>query len=83
MKVGRTDNRPININGTNFFVVALAHRLVTVYGLAATFFLQPLDGIIRINAQLFENEAGLIPEENLNICTGGALAAGTRSRVQA
>ena len=71
VKVGRTDNRPININGTNFFVVALAHRLVTVYGLAATFFLQPLDGIIRINAQLFENEAGFIPEENLNICTGG------------
>ncbi len=70
LKIGRSDGRPISINGTNFFVVALEHRLTTVYGLAGTFFLEALDGIVRINAQLFENEPGYIPDINFGItCT--------------
>ncbi len=53
---------------TNFFVISLEHKPVMVYGLAGTFFLEWLDGIVRLNAQLFEHEAGFIPQRNLNIC---------------
>ena len=49
------------------FPVEIVHDLTTVYGLAGTFFLEPIDSIVRINTQFFENEPGFIPEENLNI----------------
>jgi hypothetical protein len=77
-KIGYADNRPVQIGqptgtnpdgpGTNFFIVALQHQPVMVYGLAATFFEEHLDGIFRLNAQLFEHEQGFIPQTNLNIC---------------
>ncbi len=51
------------------FMVETVHQLTTVYGLAGTFFVEPLDGIIRLNAQFFENEPGFIPQYNLNIKT--------------
>jgi Protein of unknown function (DUF1302) len=54
---------------TTFFVISLEHKPVMVYGLAGTFFLEALDGIVRVNAQLFEHEAGFIPQTNLNICS--------------
>ncbi len=59
---------PLNINGTNFYVVSLEHKPVMVYGLAGTFFFEPLDSIIRLDAQFFEHEAGFIPQYNLRIC---------------
>jgi hypothetical protein len=59
---------PLNINGTNFFVVSLEHKPVMVYGLSGTFFSEWLDGIFRLNVQFFEHEAGFIPERNLNVC---------------
>ncbi len=68
VKVGREDNLPFAINGTNFFLVAIEHKPVMVYGLAATFFAEWLDGIVRLNAQLFEHEQGFIPQANLNVC---------------
>ena len=67
-KIGYANSQPININGTNFFVVALQHHPVMVYGLAGTFFSETLDGILRLNAQFFEHEQGFIPQTNLNIC---------------
>ncbi len=60
---------PVQINGQNFFIIALEHKPVMVYGLAGTFFSEWLDGIVRLNAQLFEHEASFIPERNLNICS--------------
>ncbi len=63
-----TPNVPLNINGTNLFVVALEHNPSMVYGLAGTFFSETLDGIFRLNAQLFEHEQGFVPQTNLNIC---------------
>jgi hypothetical protein len=59
----------ININGTNFYIVSLEHKPVMVYGLAGTFFFEPLDGIVRMDAQFFEHEAGFIPLKNIRICT--------------
>jgi hypothetical protein len=67
-KIGYANNQPININGTNFFIVALQHQPVMVYGLAGTFFSEALDGIFRLNAQLFEHEQAFVPQTNLNIC---------------
>lgn len=49
------------------FVVETVHDLTTVYGAAATFFFAPLDGIVRLEGELFENEPGFIPQYNLNI----------------
>jgi len=66
--------RPISIGHTdpaqrtNFYIVSIKHQPVMVYGVAGTFFLEPLDGIVRLNAQFFEHEAGFIPQTNLNIC---------------
>ncbi|MEO8604231.1 MAG: DUF1302 family protein [bacterium] len=67
-KLGYANSQPLNINGTNFFVVSLEHHPVMVYGLAGTFFSETLDGIFRLNAQLFEHEQGFVPQTNLNIC---------------
>ncbi len=75
-KIGYADNTPIQIGqpispqtpGTSFFIVGLEHKPSMVYGLAATFFEEHLDGIIRLNAQLFEHEQGFVPQTNLNIC---------------
>jgi len=58
----------LQINDANFYTVSLEHKPVMVYGLAGTFFFEPLDGIVRLNAQLFEHEAGFIPLKNLRIC---------------
>ncbi|GIW40523.1 MAG: hypothetical protein KatS3mg076_1100 [Candidatus Binatia bacterium] len=52
------------------FITEVVHDLTSVYGLAGTFFLEPLDGILRLEAEYFENEPGFIPQFNLNIrCT--------------
>ncbi len=53
---------------TNFFIISLEHKPVMVYGLAGTFFSEWLDGIFRLNAPVFEHEAGFIPEKNLRVC---------------
>jgi len=69
VKVGfQTSTQQLNINGTNFFPIALEHNPSMVYGLAATFFSETVDGIFRLNAQLFEHEQGFVPQTNLNIC---------------
>jgi hypothetical protein len=59
---------PIRINNTDFYIISLEHKPVMVYGVAGTFFAEPLDGIVRVNAQFFEHEAGFIPRLNLRIC---------------
>lgn len=55
------------INGQRINVTEIVHKLTTVYGLAGTAFAEPLDSIVRMNFQLFQNEPGFIPEENLGI----------------
>ncbi len=65
-------NRDINVvdsNGdaTQLFIVSTQRRLTSVYGIAGTFYSEWVDGIVRLNAQLFENEPGFIPSENLGI----------------
>jgi hypothetical protein len=59
---------PVRIGNRNFYIISLEHKPVMVYGLSATFFLEWLDGVMRINTQFFEHEAGFVPQTNLNIC---------------
>jgi hypothetical protein len=47
-------------------VTSLERRLESVMGLAATWYSQPLDGIIRTEAELFLDELAFIPSRNLN-----------------
>jgi hypothetical protein len=54
-------------NRQSMYIISLEHKPMMVYGLAGTFFLEQLDGIVRLNAQFFEHEAGFIPRKNLLI----------------
>jgi hypothetical protein len=45
----------------------LIHQLVPVVGLSNTFFFQPLNGIIRMEAEYFNHEPAFIPSANLLI----------------
>jgi hypothetical protein len=58
----------------------LERRLESVVGLSATWFNQMLNGIIRTELEYFIDEAGFIPEKNLNavaqLPTAAALAVG-------
>jgi Protein of unknown function (DUF1302) len=47
-------------------VTQLTRRLTDVYGVAATWFSEPVNGIIRTEAEFFHNEPGVIPDRNLN-----------------
>lgn len=47
-------------------VTLLARRLESVVGVAATWYSQPLNGIIRTEAEYFIDELAFIPDRNLN-----------------
>jgi hypothetical protein len=53
------------------FVTETVHKLTSVYGVADSFFFEPLDSIIRAEVEFFENEPGFIPEKNLGAGPGG------------
>lgn len=46
-------------------VTQLTRRLEDVYGVAATWFSEPVNGIIRTEAEFFHDEGGVIPSQNL------------------
>ena len=53
------------------FTTETVHRMTPVVGLADTFFLEPLDGIVRTEAEYFIGEPSFIPQQNLSIQQGG------------
>lgn len=56
------------VNGCRpILATELVHKLVPVIGVANTFFFQPLNGIIRMEAEYFNKEPGFIPSVNLLI----------------
>ncbi len=69
---------PIDTTGGTrpFFPVELVHQPVNVYGTAATFFAEPIDSIVRIEAEYFQDEASFIPNDNLNIRTNNNMFIG-------
>ncbi|HVN83950.1 MAG TPA: DUF1302 family protein [Candidatus Binatia bacterium] len=60
----------------NLFIVATQHKLTSVTGISNTFFFEPLDGIIRMEAEYFDNEPSFIP--NVNLALKNPLNSGGR-----
>jgi hypothetical protein len=48
------------------FLTVLDRRLESVVGLAATWYSQPLNGVVRTEAEFFIDELAVIPDRNLN-----------------
>ncbi|MBI1815533.1 MAG: DUF1302 family protein [Deltaproteobacteria bacterium] len=57
------------------FVTQTVHTLTGVVGAADTFFLEPLDSIVRLEGEFFMHEPGFNPTYNLNIQAGGSPVA--------
>jgi uncharacterized protein DUF1302 len=51
----------------NLFTIQTVHFLTPVVGVATTFFSEPLDGIIRLEAEYFNREPAFIPTENVSV----------------
>jgi hypothetical protein len=51
--------------GPTQLITELHHGMVDVFGLATTFFSEPLDGIVRSEMEFFHNEPGFIPNQNI------------------
>jgi hypothetical protein len=51
------------------FTTETIHKLTSVYGVADSFFIEPLDSILRFEAEYFENEPGFVAEINLGAGT--------------
>jgi hypothetical protein len=49
------------------FTTETVHKLTSVYGIADSFFLEPIDSIIRMELEYFENEPGFVPQQNLGV----------------
>lgn len=55
-------------DGTSLFITQTVHNeRIMAFGLANTFFFEPIDSIIRMQVVYFDNEPGFIPEINLGI----------------
>jgi len=50
-----------------FFTTETVHRMTPVVGASDSFFLEPLDGIVRAEAEYFIGEPSFIPQQNLSI----------------
>jgi hypothetical protein len=58
---------------TQLFTTETVHDLITpVFGLANTFFLEPLDSIVRMEAEYFNREPSFIPQINLGVNAASA-----------
>ncbi len=58
---------PTDQSGSRLFVTELAHDLTSAVAVTDTFFLAPLDGIVRLELEYFDNEPAFIPQANLGI----------------
>ncbi len=54
------------------FMVETVHQLVPVIGLSNAFFFEPLNGILRMEAEYFNREPGFIPDKNLLVSELGS-----------
>jgi hypothetical protein len=65
------------VNGTPLFVTETVHNMMTpVFGLGNSFFFEPLDSIVRMEAEYFNREPSFIPEINLGVNSQTASGAG-------
>ncbi len=69
VKVG--GNGTCGKSGTECLTITeTVHELTPVMGVANSFFLEPLDGIVRMEAEYFNREPGFVAQSNLNIGKG-------------
>jgi len=61
VRVAQQDNQTKGF----LFVTETVHRLTSVYGIADSFYFEPLDSIVRAEVEYFENEPGFIPSISL------------------
>jgi hypothetical protein len=55
-------------DGTDLFITETAHDLLTpVFGVGNSFFFDPIDSIIRMEAEYFNREPAFIPQSNLGV----------------
>jgi hypothetical protein len=66
------DQRDADGQQLRAFVTQTVHNLTGVVGAADTFFLEPLDSIVRLEGEFFMHEPGFNPTINLNIKEGGS-----------
>jgi hypothetical protein len=58
---------PVPGQTTQLMVTETVHDLTSVFGLANTFFFEPLDGIVRMELEYFDNEPAFIAKQNLGL----------------
>jgi hypothetical protein len=63
--IGHATSSTLPFGQNNLFMIEFVHKLVPVIGLSNTFFFEPLDGIIRMEAEYFNREPAFIPSQNL------------------
>jgi hypothetical protein len=63
--IGHATSSTLPFGQNNLFMIEYIHELIPVVGLSNTFFFEPLDGIIRMEAEYFNREPGFIPSVNL------------------
>jgi len=63
---------PTDQSGSQLFVTELVHDLTSAVAVTDTFFLAPLDGIVRLELEYFDNEPAFIPQANLGVNTDTA-----------
>jgi hypothetical protein len=49
------------------YTTETVHKLTGVFGASGSFFFEPFDGIVRLEAEYFRHEPGFIPEKNMGI----------------
>jgi hypothetical protein len=68
--IGHATSSTLPFGQNNLFMIEFVHKLVPVIGISNTFFLEPLDGIIRMEAEYFNREPAFIPSKNLPQAAG-------------
>lgn len=63
--IGHSTSSTLPFGQNNLFMIEFVHQLVPVIGVSNTFFFEPLNGILRMEAEYFNREPGFIPTVNL------------------
>ena len=60
-----TSTQAVPGKSTDLLITEIVHKLTPVFGVSNTFFFQPMNGIIRMEAEYFNREPAFIPSANL------------------
>ncbi len=63
--IGKSTSSTLPFGQNKLFLIEFVHQLVPVIGASATFFSEPLNGVIRMEVEYFNREPGFVPGQNL------------------